>query len=390
MISLKPVKDCPHSRKAIGVVSMPPELIAQLAAAVKDTDEWAILLLGERLNNGYEVNVSDYRVPPQSRSGGHVSIDEFDNDAEIVGVVHSHHSMGAFFSGTDTATLNPRFPVSIVIAHGATTYLGFKYLGTGKVILPCGSVGEIEFKIQPLTGPVVASVSQVTHETDNLGDCNRHSDTAEDAFHVRKTASCGLAEPQYLRAAAFGSSSDLLDLVSKLDRPVIVSGVKSIAGQPMSQAQVKDDPDSDWCKVHSLWDYCSYSAQVSMGNSRWCKEHSRWNDQHECTKGVVQGFLEKGKEIVERQAGGGTAGPKQLTDDREYCFDCGGYDTFEDWVCDTCGAPYCISCGEGHYGPCVQSEGKCRCGAVIVGNYTYCSEACLGFYEPVSEVEVGA
>src|SRR2546423_1387749 len=114
MFKQQVVTDCPHTRKAQGVVLMSPELISQLAAAVHDVDEWAILLTGERRRQGYEVEVTGYRLPLQKRSGGEVMLPEFDLESDVVGVIHSHHKLGAFFSTTDKTKLNLRFPMSIV------------------------------------------------------------------------------------------------------------------------------------------------------------------------------------------------------------------------------------------------------------------------------------
>lgn len=418
MFKIKPITSCPHSRKSTGIVLMQPSLVAELAAAVTDKDEWAILLHGERRKDGYEVEVKDYSIPPQSRSGGHVSIAEFDLEADVVGVIHSHHSMGSFFSTIDTSTLNPRFPISIVVAHGATMYLGFDYKGTGKVQLPCGSTGEIEFRIQPTEGPVVAEIAQVTHDVANLGDCNKHVDHG-DQFYVEFEAACGLKEPRALKAKAFGTEATLLDAVAKLDRPVIVGiGKQYSSGAQLTEKQIREDPDSKWCKEHKAWDWCEFkqrlsalpSSSVPADNEYWCYEHQDWDN---CliakSSGGGESFLKKYEDIVERQSVSfgdtdyycsNTKLPKSdclcgvhkdhqttSTEQLVYCDDCLMRAPFMNWSCENCGAPYCQTCEDGHTGPCPEQEGGlCRCGTVIQGDYTYCSQRCLEYFEPaVSE-----
>lgn len=225
MISLKkiaentkhaPVEECPYTRESHGIVRMSPTMIAELAAAVHDVDEWAIVLQGTREQRGYLVNITGYRVPEQTRSSGHVELPPMDLEPEDVGVIHSHHKLGAFFSTTDTATLNPRFPMSIVIASKRLQYLGFDYKGTGKVTLPCGARAEVEMFIQPTEGPVVHEAVEVAHRAGDLGKCVNYEDKASDEYHVHYVAACGLEEVETLKADAFGHADVLLDQVKVL------------------------------------------------------------------------------------------------------------------------------------------------------------------------------
>lgn len=364
---------------------MTPELIAALASAVTDDDEWAIVLTGERRQGGYEVEVTGYHIPPQDRSGGHVSVKEFDLEADVVGVIHSHHSLGAFFSTTDTGTLNPRFPISIVVAHGADKYLGFDYKGIGKVTLPCGSTGEIEFRIQPTTGPVIAAVSQVTHQESDLGDCNRYVD-AGDAWHVEYKASCGLSEPRALKQKAFGVETSLLDIVSKLDRSHAV--YQGGTGKGMTQAQIKDDPDSHWCNQHKAWDFCEYNKKWErMSQTSWCNKHQRMDACKSTTASTqeVPTPTRTGKDEVDGGASESIqrahmnvwmgycedcdadmeADPAALIAALIYCDDCCTHAAFADWSCENCGAPFCMSCDEGHSGVCEEDKVK---DAIELGN----------------------
>lgn len=221
MFKIEKIKSCPHTRGSKGVVMMTPELLGQIKGAVDGENlEWAMVLKGTKDQEGFLVNVTGYEVPTdQVRSGGNVSLPDvtLDIGGDIVGVIHSHHSMGAFFSGTDEATFNHLFPVSIVVARAkGPRYLGFEYKGTGKVVLPCGSLGEVDFFIQPTEGPIEAAVIREAKEPEKLGDCGSKSQTFPDKWHITTTAKCGLSQPVSLLADAFGSTTEILDEVKAI------------------------------------------------------------------------------------------------------------------------------------------------------------------------------
>jgi hypothetical protein len=279
------VADCPKSRQSKGVVRMPPALVAMLATAVEDKDEWAIICSGERKERGYLIEVNSYRLPPQTRSSGHVEIEEFDLNPDDVLVIHSHHSMGAFFSTTDTSKLNPRFPTSIVVAHGKSTYLGFDYKGTGKVTLPCGSIAEIPFFIQPTEGPEIATWAEVDHKAEDLGDCNKFEDKAPDAYHVHYHAACGLTESLQLRAAAFGKNDELMKEVAVLPRPIHVY----TGGKLSAQRGGNRESGMLWCTKHSKYDLCFNNSKkncvycpkcdfefIGPGQRLYCNRCKEW------------------------------------------------------------------------------------------------------------------
>lgn len=310
MFKQQVVTDCPHTRRAQGVVLMSPELISQLAAAVCDDDEWAIILTGERRRQGYEVEVTGYRLPPQTRGGAEVVIAEFDLEPDDVGVIHCHPgNIGVFFSRTDKTTLNPRFPISIVVGPENKAYLGFAYEGTGKVVLPCGATGEIEFKIQPTCGPIVNEISLVTHKESDLGDCTKVTNNALDHFHVAYSSACGLSEAPALKANAFGQDKTLLDQVDKLARPIVVGLGWGIQGDH------------------------KYSS----------KDFHKSNHKKESKGGYLSSL------IPERFK---TKPKEPALDEIEgmvLCEVCKTYDEFLEWECGICGrAEYCMACNMGH------------------------------------------
>ena len=340
------VSECPYSRRSSGVVRMTPELISALAAAVSDQDEWAIVCKGERTERGYLLNITSYWLPDQDRSGGHVSVKEFEREIDDILVIHSHHSMGAFFSTTDTGQLNPRFPASIVVAQAKSSYLGFDYKGVGKVTLPCGAQAEVEMFIQPTVGPVLHEVKEVTHNPADFGGCVKYEDKATDEYHVHFVAACGLEEAVALKANAFGSEKSMLDVVAKLPRQ-------------NGSFNIKDDSDSKWCNEHKTWDFCNmkdrlvcpdcgyvfFSDKIIPGKTLNCQT---------CKKNVVpvKGGDRK-PETLFRSPKKKSAKKGEPLEDLIECLECSAWDTFGGWYCSVCFSPFCQTCGCGHW------EGEC-------------------------------
>ena len=156
MFKISMVEKCPYTGAGTGILRLSHAVIANLAGAVSDREEWLALLVGTRSTDGMDVTVTELRIPLQERSRAECSlVNKEPLTPDIVGVVHSHHTMGAFFSTTDDNELNPRFPVSIVVATNrasstdAKRLLGFDYEAVGRAVLPCGSLGVVDFIVLP-------------------------------------------------------------------------------------------------------------------------------------------------------------------------------------------------------------------------------------------------
>lgn len=240
------VQSCPITTLSQGVVRMPGWLVAELAGTVRAEKEmeWLILLTGEIYQDGLEVVVDGYFVPDwQKRSVAHVRIDDFDDggvavirdgkfvraDSEydrVVGVCHSHHGMGATFSGTDHNELNPNFPFSIVISYNPTNeesvMLGWSYQATGKVKLPCGSIGNVPFKVDVLDckewqRPEVV-VGQHQGPVEDFRDCRNQSIIKVSELRQQRQAVCGVkADKSEPIPSVFGQTTGI---VPKLPAPV--------------------------------------------------------------------------------------------------------------------------------------------------------------------------
>jgi proteasome lid subunit RPN8/RPN11 len=218
MFKVDVVEDCPHTG-ASGQLILPHHIIAALAGAVQDAQEWMALLKGKRSDDGLVTTVTHFKVPDHYRSAGAVELVRHEPlTDDIVGVVHSHHSFGAFFSYTDNTELNTRFPVSIVVARPRQSSkdefysLGFDYKAEGKVVLPCGSVGKVDYYVVPDPLPKnwtpIAPANFENPKTGSIGDCSKHTSRLTKVHEEVKTK-CGLAFTRVL-PSIFGTKDNLI------------------------------------------------------------------------------------------------------------------------------------------------------------------------------------
>jgi hypothetical protein len=337
MVKLPIAHDCPHSRKASGVILMSPELIASLSGAVHDKDEWAIVLQGTKSDDGYEITVTGYRVPKQDRSGGHVDLAKdvvqtpFSNPkGNDVAVLHSHCDFGARFSQLDVDKLNTRYPASIVVSQSKTELLGFSYQAVGKVTLPCGGKGEIDFYIQPVGGPESAAVNRVTHNETDLGDCIRFQNVAEDFWQVQWKGDCGLVEPKVTpKPTAFGVNNDLLDVVAKLPRERKIVGFNNNSIQPWQQKAFTPRKEA------TGWICPTDKAQLYWSIVK--------DGQMHCDK--CNDYFTLPKDVEEDDT-------RDFADDMSYCESCEDYVADKEFSCAVCEAGYCGPCDTYHDGSC--------------------------------------
>ena len=218
MFKVETIEECPHTGVK-GQLVLPHHIIAALAGAVHDTQEWMAMLKGKRSEDGLVTTVTSFKVPDHYRSAGGVELMRHEPLTEdIVGVVHSHHSFGAFFSHTDKTELNTRFPVSIVVARPRQSSndefysLGFDYLAEGKVVLPCGSIGKVDYFVVPDPLPKnwkpVAPATFDHPNTVSMGDCSHHTSRLT-KVHEEVRTKCGLSFTRAL-PSIFGTKDGLI------------------------------------------------------------------------------------------------------------------------------------------------------------------------------------
>ena len=113
--------------------------------------EWIGYLVGEIAKKTEDFFIEDIAVPPHKESVyASAEAEPFNIPDRCVGVIHSHHSMGAFHSATDKGHVDKNFPVSIVVARGTDGELTFNT--TCVKDTPCGKTlsldGEVHY-LQP-------------------------------------------------------------------------------------------------------------------------------------------------------------------------------------------------------------------------------------------------
>lgn len=107
--------------------------------------EWLAYLIGDKEN----MFVEDLVFPKQKVSSAMVDDVEMPdyNDYNIIGVIHSHHSMGTFFSGTDDHWVNSNHDISIVASkQGNDVTFGVSV----RVKTPCGAFRKAEGSVRIL------------------------------------------------------------------------------------------------------------------------------------------------------------------------------------------------------------------------------------------------
>ena len=197
------VSQCPHTSTGRGVLKLSHGVIAIFAGAVFDKIEWMALMTGTRSEDGLDITVTGLRIPLQTRNAVNcefVNLEPLDSD--VVGVVHSHHHMTARFSNTDDTQLNPKFPVSIVLAQlrandsDIEQLFGFSYQAEGRAALPCGTLGIIPFTAAPYPAieawPQLLQVGYVEPNLNTpLWHCP-HNEAKLEGFMQRCTTKCGI------------------------------------------------------------------------------------------------------------------------------------------------------------------------------------------------------
>jgi hypothetical protein len=116
--------------------------------------EWLAYLIGEKKDDGYYVY--DLYLPDQRTSSTLVDkvVAENYNQMIIVGVIHSHHDMGAgdadkpSFSGHDAEFINGNHNLSLLAGNKREG--GFKIVGIGRVKTPCGAFMRVKAHIKAM------------------------------------------------------------------------------------------------------------------------------------------------------------------------------------------------------------------------------------------------
>ena len=111
------------------------------------SQEWLGYLIGD-VDEDDEFYIRDMVIPVQEADSSSVEVKEYPEDVQnIIGVMHSHHNMGAFFSGVDDEFINANHAVSIVVTNK-------EWKITGRIKTPCGEAKRVEAEMDIVNPPV--------------------------------------------------------------------------------------------------------------------------------------------------------------------------------------------------------------------------------------------
>lgn len=303
MFTQQTVTNCPITSGSTGRVIIPPNLLAELVGTLdrEAGEEWLVLLHGKRKEDGLIYCIDRITVPGnQLRHSSEVELPDYVVADDEQGALHSHHSMGAFMSGTDKTKLNPRFGISIVISSRLETdehkVLGFAYEAVGHVKLPCGAMGHIKFVIEPEgveDWPFYLPYGfKADPKFQGLGDCSKakveRGDDTPFYEKVTTTPTCQLGLQPIIttgpKIAAFGRGGDA---ISKL-LPAPVSPFKGWQYQSTDSAKVVDkrrhrQPDAEnyYGNFYSSVGYDPGDIETRQ-QCCWCKSWEPVSELYDC------------------------------------------------------------------------------------------------------------
>jgi hypothetical protein len=115
--------------------------------------EWLAYLIGDKDEKGF--NVHDLYLPDQRTSAVLVDkiVAEKYNELKIIGVIHSHHEMGAgdadkpSFSGHDANFINGNHDLSLLAGRDNG---GFKIVGIARAKTPCDALMRIKANVKAM------------------------------------------------------------------------------------------------------------------------------------------------------------------------------------------------------------------------------------------------
>lgn len=113
--------------------------------------EWLAYLRG-KMSERENIFVENISVPPHKEAfGASAEAEPFHIPKDCVGIIHSHHSMGAFHSATDQAYVDKNFPVSITVAKNGDT---LTYDAVSFVHTPCGKDTTLKSTVKYVQPPL--------------------------------------------------------------------------------------------------------------------------------------------------------------------------------------------------------------------------------------------
>jgi proteasome lid subunit RPN8/RPN11 len=147
----------------------------------KVEDEWQMLLIGKIDKD--VVNITDYMIPKQRVTAASVINDdaitkEMIDKLGIVATIHSHSSMGVFFSSTDIKDTN----MSLIDYHVVVNNK-HEVVGAYKTKLPCGMLGMGKLAVKRLTNDaplVIKGIENISKAVSAVAGWERYNQQYND------------------------------------------------------------------------------------------------------------------------------------------------------------------------------------------------------------------
>ncbi len=136
---------CSLVEKTTIVLSLRVQDKVRLLMQEYPSQEWLGYLTGKVTD---KITCTDLVIPPhEEANSGTAAAEPFTQPEHCVGVIHSHHTMGAFHSGVDQAHVDKNFGCSITVAKRGSE-LEFSSVAIGQT--PCGkaTVVDCQLKLQ--------------------------------------------------------------------------------------------------------------------------------------------------------------------------------------------------------------------------------------------------
>lgn len=172
----KEIKCSLVSAPDIYIEAVPRQKIAYLMEEYPH-QEWLAYLVGKKSDHD-NFFVEDIFVPPHSEaSTASAEAEPFNIPKRCIGIIHSHHGMGAFHSATDKNYVDKNFPVSVVVAFGEGN--SFTYDAVSYQVTPCGERIVLDCTVRYVQPPPIFDKKKFLKKAkENIENANKQVVTA--------------------------------------------------------------------------------------------------------------------------------------------------------------------------------------------------------------------
>lgn len=138
--------ECSLVKNPTVYIELKPRHKIELLMGKYPSQEWIGYLVGRISEKTGNYFIEDLVIPPHKEAvSAMAEAEPFHIPDRCVGIIHSHHSMGAFHSGTDKDYVDKNFPISVVVANGKGQGFEFDTVSyhtteCGKSVLLAGTV----------------------------------------------------------------------------------------------------------------------------------------------------------------------------------------------------------------------------------------------------------